>query len=56
MKIAHLVKIGFFLLCLMQMIFAVSAEGRGEYLEAIYEMLWLIVFLFLLDREFRENK
>ena len=40
-------------LCVFQVVLAIIAEGREEYTEAIYEMLWLFFFLKLADEEFK---
>ena len=39
----------------VSMVYAVIAEYNEEYTKAIYEMMWLFFFTFMLDKEMRDE-
>lgn len=39
----------------MQFIIAMIAEHNEEYTKAIYEMMWVGLFIFLLDKELKDE-
>lgn len=50
-----LFQLGLVLATILQLIFALSAEVEENYTQAIYELLWVFFFLFLLDKELTHN-
>lgn len=44
-------KILLLVICIFQIVLAIIAEYNEEYVKAVYEMLWLFFFTYLLQKD-----